>query len=92
MSNKQQPPVSITFTGSASPYCKGDVAGFTAEEAQAYIDAGVAELTPKPRGRRAAAETGQAADADQAEQPAGGGDADSGAGESPDSADAAAGE
>lgn len=39
------PLVSVTFIGSASPYHEGDLAGFPADEAQAYVDKGKAVFT-----------------------------------------------
>lgn len=39
------PLVSVTFIGSASPYHEGDLAGFRADEAKAYVDNGKAVYT-----------------------------------------------
>lgn len=41
--------VSVTFKGSASPYHKGDVAGFDEETAKKLVDAGVADYTKKAK-------------------------------------------
>lgn len=61
MSNKEK--VSVTFKASASPYNRDDVAGFDAETAKAYVDAGVADYTPVPkRARRVQASAGAQAD------------------------------
>ena len=51
MDNDNSTPVSITFTASASPYHKGDVAGFPAKEAKAYVDKRVARYTDEELGQ-----------------------------------------
>ena len=51
---EQKALVSVTFTGSASPYHEGDVAGFPASEARQYIDKGVAEYTDEEDAKAAA--------------------------------------
>lgn len=41
--------VSVTFKASASPYHKGDVAGFDEDTAKRLVDAGVADYTKKAK-------------------------------------------
>lgn len=41
--------VSVTFKGSASPYHKGDVAGFDEETAKKLVASGVADYTKKAK-------------------------------------------
>lgn len=49
--------VVIRFTTSQAPYFKGETAGFPAERAQAYLEAGVAVLVDPRPAREGAFET-----------------------------------
>lgn len=63
--DKAAPLVSVTFLKSASPYHEGDLAGFVAAEAKAYVDKGLAVYTEQASPAEPAASADMVAAADQ---------------------------